>query len=126
MYRHLSVLFVLLWFQGLAQSEHLSEVSLKHSIEGKFQFSYESQTRQVEISSSQSKFIEFNELGEVLGEGEVLTQKDSFVIRPTQVSTYSVLNGNLTFQVVSNQVDKIIVNVFLDDDTQALIELIKI
>lgn len=95
-------------------------------LEGQYKFTFDQQTRVLQFSTLDRQFIEYDTNGGELGRGKVTYAQETYYLDPKVVSTYSIINGNLTVEVVEWLTDKVIVRVFLDDNHDQLVELIKL
>lgn len=97
-----------------------------YTIEGTFMFEYDGTNHQIKLSTQDGVYIEFDQNGAQLGAGKFIRNSDNFLLRPESVSTYSLVNDPIKFDIINIIGQNIDVRVYISDELSEELQLIKL
>lgn len=102
------------------QTEHVQ------TFEGVYRFTYDGTTHDLDVSSEKGTYVEYDEDGIVLGAGMLLRNSRNYTLKPETVSTYSIVNAPIQFELIDRNETNTKIKILLADDMSEELQLIKL
>lgn len=126
------VFFVFLIFNQIIAAQVSEEAELfKESkaiseLDGKYYIDYYGDIRIIKISLSNESYVEYDKDEKMIGHGRLELVDSDLFLSPVQISSYSLINGRVQFEIISQDQNQLTLKFFVSDGQSETINLLKL